>query len=134
MRAVRVISFGFGHGAPPDADILLDVRESLHNPADDPALQELTGLDERVRAHVLDTPGAVSLVTNVVAAALTLASDQPNPVIVAWGCSWGRQSSVALADETERRLWRSSADLVYISHRDMDKSLLAPTAGRHSHG
>ncbi|MGI8313446.1 RapZ C-terminal domain-containing protein [Saccharopolyspora hattusasensis] len=42
----------------PDADITLDARRHLRNPHRDPAMRYLTGLDARVRDHVLATPGA----------------------------------------------------------------------------
>lgn len=126
MHAVRIISFGFGHGAPPEADIVIDVRKSLRNPHDDPALRELTGLDERVRQHVLDTPGAMTLLHQVAATASGLAAAIQQTVTVAWGCSGGRHRAVALAEETAALVWASGADIVQVEHRDVDKPLLAP--------
>ncbi|WP_188186816.1 RapZ C-terminal domain-containing protein [Nonomuraea sp. SYSU D8015] len=128
MRAVRIISFGFGHGTPPEADILIDVHQSLRNPHDDPELRELAGLDERVRQHVLDTPGALALLHNVAATASALAADVARPVTVAWGCSGGRHRAVALAEETAALVWASGADMVHVEHRDVDKPVLAPSA------
>ena len=45
--AVTVYSFGFKHGAPYDADLVMDVR-FLPNPYYDPELRPLTGLDAPV--------------------------------------------------------------------------------------
>lgn len=129
MRAVRVISFGFGHGTPPRADFVIDVRDFLRNPFDDMELRELTGLDEAVRQHVLDTPGAIGLLRNVAATASALAADlapHRHVVTVAWGCSGGRHRAVALAEETAALVWASGADMVEVQHRDVDKPLLAP--------
>ncbi|MEV0236836.1 RNase adapter RapZ [Nonomuraea sp. NPDC050786] len=126
MRHIRVVSFGFGHEPPPKAEILLDVREVLSNPFDDIELRELTGLDERVRQHVLDTPGAIGLLRNVAATASALAADAQKPVTVAWGCSGGRHRAVALAEETAALVWASGANIVDVQHRDMDKPLLTP--------
>lgn len=44
-------SFGFKHGAPYDADLVMDVR-FLPNPYYDPELRPLTGLDAPVRDFV----------------------------------------------------------------------------------
>jgi RNase adaptor protein for sRNA GlmZ degradation len=130
MLNIRVISFGFGHGEPPRADVLLDVRETLRNPHDDPQLREMTGLDSPVRAHVLATPGALTLLRHVTDTALALADALPNgEVTVAWGCSGGRHRAVALADELHRMVWEAGADVAEVEHRDVDKPLLA-LAGR----
>lgn len=131
MRSVRVISFGFGHGDPPCADILIDVRDVLRNPHDNPALRKMTGLDEPVRDHVLGTPGALGFVQHVSAALLALAGATPHrDVTVAWGCSGGRHRAVALAEETARLLWDAGAEVVQVEHRDADKPLLISSGGR----
>ena len=49
---VVVYSFGFKHGAPLDADIVIDVR-FLPNPFYIPELRGLTGLDKPVSDYVL---------------------------------------------------------------------------------
>ncbi|SEU46720.1 RapZ C-terminal domain-containing protein [Nonomuraea wenchangensis] len=126
---IRVISFGFGHEPPPRADLVIDVRELLRNPHHDPALREMTGLDEPVRRHVLDTPGALGLLHHVAATASALAADlapQNRTVTVAWGCSGGRHRAAALAEETADLLWASGVNIVHVEHRDVDKPLLAP--------
>ncbi len=53
--AVTVYSFGFKHGAPLDADLVMDVR-FLPNPYYDPQLRAATGLDKPVRDFVLYRP------------------------------------------------------------------------------
>ena len=58
---VAVESFGFKHGMPIDADIVMDVR-FLPNPHWDEALRPLTGFDPRVRDYVLDRPEAAEFV------------------------------------------------------------------------
>ena len=49
---VGVYSFGVKHGAPVDADIVIDVR-FLPNPFYIPEMRVLTGLDEQVSDFVL---------------------------------------------------------------------------------
>ena len=50
--AVSVYSFGFKHGNPSDADLVIDVR-FLPNPYYDPEMRTMTGLDDKVRDYVL---------------------------------------------------------------------------------
>ena len=50
--SVTVYSFGFKHGAPLDADLVMDVR-FLPNPYYEPQLRSLTGLDKPVSDFVL---------------------------------------------------------------------------------
>ena len=51
---IAVESFGYKHGLPLDADIVMDVR-FLPNPHWDEELRPLTGLDQAVRDYVLET-------------------------------------------------------------------------------
>src|SRR5439155_1438674 len=53
--ATSLVSFGFKHGVPFDADLVFDVR-FLPNPHFVEALRPLDGRHERVRAFVLDHP------------------------------------------------------------------------------
>lgn len=122
-----VISFGYGHGDPPQADITLDARRHLRNPHADPAMRELTGLHSRVRHHVLTTPGARNLIGHAAAMASDLLTDVANErwrlVTVAVGCVGGRHRSVALAEEIAAEL-RAGGVGVETEHRDLDKEVL----------
>src|SRR4029079_16839072 len=51
--AVTLLSFGFKHGIPVEADVVLDVR-FLPNPFFVPQLSALSGEDEAVARFVLD--------------------------------------------------------------------------------
>ncbi len=51
---MAIESFGYKHGLPLDADIVMDVR-FLPNPHWDDDLRPLTGLDQAVRDYVLET-------------------------------------------------------------------------------
>ena len=53
--SIALMSFGFKHGLPADADMVLDVR-FLQNPYFIPELKEQTGLDAPVRDFVLGQP------------------------------------------------------------------------------
>ena len=53
--ALRVLSFGFKHGVPMEADLVFDVR-FLPNPYYQQELRHQTGLDEPVREYVFSSP------------------------------------------------------------------------------
>src|SRR5262245_48781953 len=59
--AVALLSFGFKHGIPAEADIVLDVR-FLPNPFFVPQLTALSGEDESVARFVLDDPDTKAFV------------------------------------------------------------------------
>jgi UPF0042 nucleotide-binding protein len=126
---IHVFSFGYGHGPAPEADLVLDLRALLRNPHHDPQMEHLTGLDERVYAHVLATPGAQRLAANIVTTARDLAEDTGGDVTVAWGCTGGRHRSVGLA-RLSHALLREAGEETTLQHRDVDQDLLP--AGIHN--
>lgn len=94
----RLISFGYLHNQPPQADLLLDVRRVMHDPA---ALGEdlagRDGRDEPVRRIVMAHPLADTLVHLATVYAETMSFEDLSCVI-AIGCSHGRHRSVALVE------------------------------------
>ncbi len=52
---VNIVSFGYKHGIPDDADIVLDLR-FLPNPFYEPELKHLTGLDKKVADFITAQP------------------------------------------------------------------------------
>ena len=64
-NAVRVISFGYGHGAPPPAHITVDVRAHFRDPHVNPDLRNLTAADQRVVRAVMSTPGVRPLISSI---------------------------------------------------------------------
>ncbi|WP_371781714.1 RapZ C-terminal domain-containing protein [Streptosporangium subroseum] len=133
---MSVASFGYGHAAAPVADLTLDTRRHLRNPHRDPAMRYLTGLDDVVRRHVLDTPGAGNQIKHAVAFVRDLLADlanlpdvadaPPRLVAVAVGCVGGRHRSVALAEAIAAQL-HAHGVAVEVSHRDKDKGVIQPT-------
>ncbi|OIR42380.1 RNase adaptor protein RapZ [Corynebacterium sp. NML140438] len=122
---VTVESFGFKHGTPRDADLVLDVR-FLPNPFWIPELREFRGIDAPVADYVLSQPGAKAFVDNF----LTLLKDMlkgyrhegKDFITVGIGCTGGHHRSVAVSEEIVRRL-RESDDLdVNILHRDLERN------------
>lgn len=99
---IVIQSFGFLHEVPeaPAGALLIDLRSALRNPADDPALIEMTGLDDPVISHVLETPGAMMVIERTVeqTKALYEANCRRNLMArVLVGCQGGRHRSVVIA-------------------------------------
>ena len=123
---ILVSSFGFKYGLPTDSDIVFDVR-FLPNPYYDKDLRPLSGLDKPVADFVLGrketkeflrrwTPLLLEVIPRYVAEGkLNLG--------IALGCTGGRHRSVALAEETARRLKKEGYH-VSIMHRDKERDKL----------
>lgn len=58
MPAVTIVSFGFLHGDPPPAHLVVDLRQHFRDPHVSPELRYMTALDEPVRQAVLGTPAS----------------------------------------------------------------------------
>lgn len=97
---VHVISFGFKHGLPPEADLVVDVR-FLTNPFFVPELKALDGEDTEIREFVLKTPDAASLIakyTDLIDFLLPLYEKEGKTQLnLAVGCTGGRHRSVVMA-------------------------------------
>ena len=118
---VSVESFGFKHGLPLDADIVMDVR-FLPNPHWDDSLRPLTGHDPQVRDYVLETAAGSSFIDMFDAMLQSLLpqyeSEGRSYLTVAVGCTGGRHRSVAVAEELAVRL-RACGVAVTAMHRDL---------------
>jgi UPF0042 nucleotide-binding protein len=119
--SVTLLSFGFKHGAPADADFVIDARW-LPNPFYVDGLRELTGNDEEVFDFVMRDPSAAQF-TDKVAEALLLAFERYPEVakysaLVAVGCTGGHHRSVSLVNYLESLL-RKAGVRVAIQHRDI---------------
>lgn len=120
-RAVTVYSFGFKHGAPIDADLVMDVR-FLPNPYYDPDLRHLTGLDEPVRDFVMLREETIEFnkrwheLLDVVMPGYVAEGKQQLAIGV--GCTGGQHRSVALAESTGDYL-KTKGYRVSVAHRDL---------------
>lgn len=122
---VTVMSFGYKHGLPMEADLVLDVR-FLPNPYYDPALKPLTGLDGRVREYVLNNAQAEEFMkktTELLAFLLPLYTREgKTSLTVGIGCTGGQHRSVAVAETLSGAL-RSRGVNAESNHRDCGRSV-----------
>lgn len=119
--SVQVFSFGFKHGAPLDADIVIDVR-FLPNPFYEPNLRTLTGLDEKVKSYVLDkdeTRKFIDAWHNLLDVVMPgYVEEGKQHLSIGVGCTGGQHRSVVLAEETGAYL-KEKGYSVAITHRDI---------------
>ncbi len=117
---VSVVSFGFKHGSPRDADLVFDVR-FLPNPHYDRELRQFTGEDQRVRQFVLESPVTHQFYQRMLDFLLFLlphyVKEGKPHLTVAIGCTGGRHRSVVLAIDLARDLALAGFK-VNLNHRD----------------
>ena len=120
--SVTFLSFGFKHGIPSEADIILDVR-FLPNPYFVEHLSALTGTTESVASFVLDNPDArefLQLTEVLLQFYLPRAEREGKAYLtVAVGCTGGRHRSVAVICELAQRLGQRYP--ITVRHRDLGR-------------
>ena len=120
---VAVESFGFKHGLPLDADIVMDVR-FLPNPYWDEQLRPLTGHDPAVRDYVIEraqTSEFLDSFDDMLKAIIPgYQAEGRSYLTIAIGCTGGRHRSVAIVEELAGRL-RARGLAVRTGHRDVSR-------------
>ena len=124
LMDVHVFSFGFKHGLPVEADLMIDVR-FLPNPYYDPEMRTMTGLDSKVSSFVLEHPKTKEFLDawfRLLDAVMPGYVEEGKPQLsIAVGCTGGQHRSVAIAEATARYLERQQYH-VSISHRDLPRA------------
>lgn len=119
---VTVMSFGFKHGIPADADLVFDVR-FLPNPFYIDELKTKTGNDKEVQDYVMsfDEAGVFLNKLNDMIQFLipNYVKEGKYRLVIAIGCTGGKHRSVTLANELYRRMKESGSYGVNIYHRDV---------------
>ncbi|MBM7585994.1 UPF0042 nucleotide-binding protein [Bacillus pakistanensis] len=119
---VNVISFGFKHGIPIDADLVFDVR-FLPNPHYIDHMRPKTGLEEEVSTYVLkwtETQKFIEKVTDLLSFMLPhYKREGKSQLVVAIGCTGGQHRSVTLAEYIGHYFEEDYH--TKISHRDIKK-------------
>jgi UPF0042 nucleotide-binding protein len=118
-----VMSFGYKHGIPLDADNVIDCR-FLPNPHWVEELRPLVGTDEAVRRYVLDQPATKEFLDRLDAVLeVTLPAyvkEGKSYLTIALGCTGGRHRSVVLAEEIAKLVRRHELR-ASVYHRDIDR-------------
>lgn len=123
---VTILSFGFKHGIPADADLVFDVR-FLPNPFYIEELKYKTGNDKEVQDYVMGFDEAEIFIDKL--------SDMtefllPNYIkegkyqlVIAIGCTGGKHRSVTLANRLYERMKRKGGYGLKIVHRDVGQGI-----------
>ncbi|MFT8390574.1 MAG: RNase adapter RapZ [Sporolactobacillus sp.] len=119
---VNLLSFGFKHGLPIDADLVFDVR-FLPNPYYIKDMRDRTGLDSDISEYVLkwsETQQFLKKLMDLLHFMLPqYKREGKGQLVIAIGCTGGMHRSVALAEWIGKRL---AVDYpTNVSHRDMKK-------------
>lgn len=119
---VNVMSFGFKHGMPIDADLVFDVR-FLPNPYYVEHMRPMTGLDEEVSTYVLrwqDTQKLIEKLIDLLNFMLPhYKKEGKSQLVIAIGCTGGQHRSVAISEFLGNYLKNDYP--VQITHRDIEK-------------
>ncbi len=119
--AIRLLSFGFKRGVPPDADVVLDAR-FLPNPFYVEALKPLNGKDSPVKEYLLEYPEFREFLDRTeswLRWSLPLVRQEGRAYhTLAIGCTGGQHRSVALVELLAQRLRPDVAALV-VRHREL---------------
>lgn len=122
---VTIQSFGFKHGAPQDADIVVDMR-FLPNPYWVEELRPFRGVDRPVSDYVLGEQAAQDFLDNFVRMFSTMTDgylrEGKSFITVGVGCTGGHHRSVAVAEELARRLSANERLDVSVTHRDIARN------------
>ncbi|MBP3782184.1 MAG: RNase adapter RapZ [Butyrivibrio sp.] len=120
---INVLSFGFKHGIPSDADLVFDVR-FLPNPYYIDELKHQTGNDKPVQDYVKSFPACqefVDKLTDMLAFLIPgYVKEGKYQLVVAIGCTGGQHRSVTIANELYERLKGLGGNFgLKLTHRDV---------------
>lgn len=123
--AIQVITFGFKHGVPQEADLVFDVR-FMRNPFYVPELRERSGLTDEVRAYVLGQPPAgrfLELVRELLDFTIpAYVAEGKARLTVGIGCTGGYHRSIVIGEELAAWLRERDFGPVRVYHRELAKA------------
>jgi len=118
---VTLLSFGFKHGLPEDADLVFDVR-FLPNPHFVDSLRRLTGRDRAVVRFMQkhdETGEFIKRLTSFLQFSLPQYVKEGKAYLtIAIGCTGGRHRSVMIAEALKRSLAKVPGVRLRVKHRD----------------
>jgi len=123
---ITVLSFGFKHGVPVDADLMFDVR-CLPNPHFVSGLRKRTGRDHAVVAFMLreaSTREFIARLEEYLAYSMPFyVNEGKSYLTVAIGCTGGRHRSVMIAEHLQRALGHLEGTQLRVRHRDITQAM-----------
>jgi len=122
---VTLLSFGYKHGVPVDADLTFDMR-CLPNPHFVPALRRRTGRDRAVANFMERDPSTREFMDRLEDYLRYVIPHYVNEgksyLTIGIGCTGGRHRSVMVAERLRRALSDVAGARVRVRHRDIGKS------------
>jgi len=119
---VTILSFGYKHGVPLDADLVFDVR-CLPNPHFVPTLRRRTGRDRAVTRFLEKGASTVAFIEKLEDylrfVIPSYIAEGKTYLTVAIGCTGGRHRSVAIAERLKRSLGTTQGARFRVRHRDV---------------
>lgn len=120
---IHVMSFGFKHGIPTEADFVIDVR-CLPNPYWVENLRTKTGLDDEVKDYVFSFGESNKLLEKLIDMLDFLnplyIKEGKSQIVFAIGCTGGNHRSVVIAEALKHHFQRKW-DNVTVNHRDINR-------------
>ena len=119
---LNIISFGFKHGIPNDADMIFDVR-FLPNPHFIESLKNLNGTDKEVIDYIMNKEQSTEFIERMTEFLSYLIPNYEKEgksyLAIAIGCTGGKHRSVAITDKVAQHF----KDLSPLTrHRDISKN------------
>jgi len=119
---LNIMSFGFKHGIPNDADMIFDVR-FLPNPHFVESLKEQTGKDKEVIDYIMSQDQSLEFIEKIKEFLEYLIPNYEKEgksyLTIAIGCTGGKHRSVAIADKLAQH-FKSLSPVT--RHRDIAKN------------
>jgi len=119
---ITVLSFGYKHGVPVDADLVFDVR-CLPNPHFVPALRRRTGRDRAVVTFMEKDPSSQAFMDRLEEylrfAVPYYIAEGKSYLTVAIGCTGGRHRSVMIAERLKKAFANVEGARIRVRHRDI---------------
>lgn len=117
---VNIMSFGFKHGLPIDADLVFDVR-FLPNPYYIEELRPLTGLQSSVYDYVMqweETQTLIDKLSDLFSYMIPqYKKEGKRQLVIAFGCTGGQHRSVTLTEYFGK--WTEKQYHTVVTHRDV---------------
>lgn len=122
---ITLLSFGYKHGVPVDADLMFDVR-CLPNPHFVPTLRRRTGRDRAVAAFMERDASTRDFIERLEEYSRYVVphyvAEGKSYLTIAVGCTGGRHRSVVIAERLRRALADLSGVRVRVRHRDIGRA------------